>query len=627
MFEEENINTNGGSFIGRDDNSLNITINSSSKRVIVLPSAAPYRTESLIGRIAYLEKIIYSLEHQRQHVITLTGIGGVGKSSLAYYVCKKLQINSSFEYIIWISAKDSRLTTNGVEKIIPELKNLDDLFERILVRTNLMPKGEFADLSSKEKQESVNDYLSMAKFLIVIDNLETVEFTEQIERFIENIPSPSKVLITTRKADIVGEMRININKMDKDEAIKLLREEAKIFEAKELQNATDTQLFSLIDKFGYIPLALSFLVSLSVEGFSLGAIVKKISNIEEAGIIDFCFKEVYEKLSELSKKIFLSLIVLSHEDRSEQIIRELCENDTKENISCALSRLKDVSWIFENITDGITIYDMLPLTEVFGKLMLDKENGSERIIRDRYARVLREGKAYRDAETQDKIVFYSKIGAKSETEKRAAYIAKIAQELHDRGLKVDAWNRINDSIDLAPKLSYVYQIQATLLRNEMRYSEARVAYEKAFNLSNPPYWGIKRRWLLMEREAHNFSLMAKLAQEYFKIYPMDKKILQIFGIYKSKDLKEYQTADEIFRSALYKTPTDIRERYHNVIVYHSMGINMKEWAKSVVNIPERKLLLKKAIEIIDLGLKIDSENEKCKDVKKECQGQLAILGN
>ena len=99
-----------GKYTEGDDKSTTINIGnvpSSNKKIWLLPQSLPYKTRNLIGRESYIRDIVYSLEHDRHFIVTLTGIGGVGKSSIAYYVCEKLKNAKSFECLVWVSAKST----------------------------------------------------------------------------------------------------------------------------------------------------------------------------------------------------------------------------------------------------------------------------------------------------------------------------------------------------------------------------------------------------------------------------------------------------------------------------------------------------------------------------------------
>ena len=247
----------------------------------------------------------------------------MGKSSIAYSVCEVLSRAGSFDYIIWISAKETILTREGIKATQPELTDLNALLDKILIGSGIEKKEDFQDLEISEKLKNVYTYLAMAKFLIVIDNLETIRFENELADFIGKIPQPSKVLITTRVSKIVGEKQINVAEMTEDEAVELIREEARAVNAREITNATESNLRRISSKLGRIPLALTFLVSLSLERYSLADIENKIKDVNSTGIIDFCFSEIFKNLSKLEKDIFLSLIVLDKRDRSESIIIQI----------------------------------------------------------------------------------------------------------------------------------------------------------------------------------------------------------------------------------------------------------------------------------------------------------------
>ena len=326
------------------------------------------------------------------------------------------------------------LTTKGIDFKDPVFKDLNGLLSKILVWTDLLKMDDFNDLDLNTKIDIAYKYLAMSPFLIVIDNLETVSFHKELIDFLENIPSPSKVLLTTRESKIVGEKIINIKEMMEEEAIELLKEEAVIVNAKEIINAQPIQLKALVNKVGRIPLALSFLASLSAEKISLGKIEQELKNVSNNKIIEFCFSEIYKTLTPLVKKVFLSLIILEKPHRIEQIIK-LVNTETEEEeklVEEALKKLESVSWIFQEHFENNIVFEMLPLTQIFGKSELEKMHGLEERIREKYAKELINKKVFKEAQQQ-----YQKLnitaGANNEQEKLAIYLTQTALVLSEGG--------------------------------------------------------------------------------------------------------------------------------------------------------------------------------------------------
>lgn len=111
-----------------------------------------------IGRkenITKIEKIVLGDLHR---VVTISGAGGVGKTALAHQFCQNILCKSvlPFDGMVWVSAKEEKLTLKGIEPIEPTFRNYEGVLDSILETF-----GWFSDLDKalEKKQESVDTIL------------------------------------------------------------------------------------------------------------------------------------------------------------------------------------------------------------------------------------------------------------------------------------------------------------------------------------------------------------------------------------------------------------------------------------------------------------------------------------
>src|SRR5947209_13487347 len=93
-----------------------------------------------VGRINELEGILEALSPStRAWIISLTGVGGIGKSELAIKAAHMVVERKLFTSVVWITAKDSWLTYEGI-KTEYSFVSLDDLLNTITEVLELHPQ-------------------------------------------------------------------------------------------------------------------------------------------------------------------------------------------------------------------------------------------------------------------------------------------------------------------------------------------------------------------------------------------------------------------------------------------------------------------------------------------------------
>ena len=205
-----------------------------------------------IGREKYIEDIMAKLS-QRFFVVSIDGIGGVGKTALASEIAHKCVEGKIFDAVVWISAKKKRLALTGIDDIVPSLTTYENLINAIL---EVLGYTTSTSMCLEEKQKKVNELLSTAKCLIVVDNLEAVE-DERIFDFLKNLPEPSKALITSRKRLGEVERIVRLKEMSFDETKRLILLDAVDKSVEQLQSGDDKVFSEIYKVTGGIPLAIS----------------------------------------------------------------------------------------------------------------------------------------------------------------------------------------------------------------------------------------------------------------------------------------------------------------------------------------------------------------------------------
>jgi len=183
---------------------------------------------TFVGREQEQAQIHRLLSPESRHfLVTIDGIGGIGKSALALEVAHRylrdydrLPLEERFEAIIWTSAKSSVLTADGIMPRQQIARTLEDIYATVSVT---LERGDITRARSEEQDELVRKALTRQRTLLIVDNLETVD-DERVNAFLRELPAPTKAVVTTRhRVDVAYPVRLT--GMFKQEGLTLIARE------------------------------------------------------------------------------------------------------------------------------------------------------------------------------------------------------------------------------------------------------------------------------------------------------------------------------------------------------------------------------------------------------------------
>lgn len=529
-----------------------------------------------IGRKKYIKEILDKLGG-RSYIISIDGIGGVGKSALALEVGKLCWEKQIFSSVIWVSAKKQRLRINGIQDISPDISNYNDLLDTILEVYGFEDAKEYI-LEKKEKK--VIDFLKNAKTLLIIDNLETVEDPEIIN-FLMDIPVPSKVLITSRKR--IGEVErvIVLKEFSLEESklfLKVECEEKKVM----LNTILETNIEKIHKSTGGIPLALKLIVGWLASGVNLKDIIEKLSK-KDSELLEFCFNESHNNLlDDNSKKIFCLFPIFPGELVSKNEI-EAASNLHGDNLNGSLNQLYRLSLInlekkFDEFESSeIYYYSMLPLTLNFAYIKLTDCKGLEIESRKRLANYYELHLKPKDALLFYRSSFLKEMDLRTQKGKTAVIIANLAFSSYQRGDLRKARTLFKQAVNTDPRLSYSYQLWATIERQQGNYSYAEQLFKKASKLNpkNPIIWS---SWAMMKKDVKDLNGAAELLKTGISNSPkVDPILFQQLAVVESM-LDNYEESVKLSTENLIINPKRNKDKWVNTTLATSFLETYWKWA-------------------------------------------------
>ena len=267
-----------------------------------------------VGRKKDIKEITELILNKKNQVISVVGNGGMGKTSTVVKILYDLLENpeNPFEAIIWITLKTKTLSNGEFVEIKDSIKNLDEAMEKSKIEM-LFSKAENA-------MDSVIEFMEAFKVLLVFDNMETVN-TGDVNDFLRRVPDKSKVLITSRLGIGEFEVRQKIEGLSRNDAITYFRELSKYY-GLELHKQSDDEIYRIINGSLYNnPLSIKWYIS----GIYSGTDARKMLSHKD-DLIEFCISNIFDKLSEASRKI-LQLFLLQNNKLTYGLIDYYIEAD------------------------------------------------------------------------------------------------------------------------------------------------------------------------------------------------------------------------------------------------------------------------------------------------------------
>ena len=164
------------------------------------------------------------LLNERHSIVSLTGPGGIGKTTMALSVVHELLRGSSSIYteVIWFSARDIDLLKSGPKPVRPHSVTLADFSNELVSLVH--PPGTRLKLAEAIEQfgSALTDGIT-GPSLFVFDNFETVDDAAEVFKWLDTyVRLPNKVLITTRMRDFRGDYPVQVGGLTDSEGDKLI---------------------------------------------------------------------------------------------------------------------------------------------------------------------------------------------------------------------------------------------------------------------------------------------------------------------------------------------------------------------------------------------------------------------
>jgi hypothetical protein len=261
---------------------------------------ADFEDTGFMGRRSQIEELKKAI-HGPFPVITVLGVGGAGKSALALHVAYDIlnDESSTFDAVIWTSAKTTRLTGTDVQEIVGSISSSVGVAQAALRE---LGGGDHTDPFTE-----IKTYLANFRILLFIDNLETI-LDEKVRAFVRDIPVGSKVVFTSRIGLGAYDFVVPVSNLDTKEASAFFRRVATVWRLSEMAQLPNDAVQAYCKRLNFSPLGIKWFI----QAVSTGASAQRLlANPED--LLRFCLENIVDKLSDTAKSLLLSLAITGRE--------------------------------------------------------------------------------------------------------------------------------------------------------------------------------------------------------------------------------------------------------------------------------------------------------------------------
>lgn len=325
----------------------------------------PPEYDQLFGSKPLIQQLFQWMQQKSSpRVISIEGLGGIGKTALARAFANELAESNELDGIIWISARHEWLTDQGkVQSIRDPARSLADIVTRL---ADQLGQTELSGFSVEEKLTRLRPILANSSYFIIIDNLETIEDVSLLIPALASLMETTRILLTSRHSlsDYDFIHRFPVPPLQQADSRTLIESElARRGRNLQLNQTTLSHFHRII---GGVPLALK-LIAAQLAYLPLSDVLDGLQNANRQSsqhLFTYIYRLTWQLLDEPAKVLLLSLLSISPDGEGAEWM-QLMSGLSKHKFDLALQQLTAYSLLEVASLSEAPIYRMHRLTTTF----------------------------------------------------------------------------------------------------------------------------------------------------------------------------------------------------------------------------------------------------------------------